>query len=409
MLRLFRSQSTCAVLMDFGLAREFHGPTSQTVTEVTTPGAIVGTPGYMAPEQFEGNQLSPATDVYALGVALYELVTGKHPFAANTPIRAAILRGKRPSPASSQQRGLPRRCDQVIFKCLEFNAEHRYQSAREVAEALRNREFFLLQKWFRVLTMIITVIALGGAIAWWKSSQVRPMTNSPARPIVAVLPFGNMGADKDFDFLRVALPDEIATTLSHVRSLSIRPFATTSKYLDPETDLQRAGREMHVNTIVTGHFLKAGDQLQITLEAIDVDTNQTVWRDTLNIADRNMIAMQEQVLSRIDNGLIPALGPAEGALELGSRPKSEEAYDLFLRSKAMPDDPFPNKEAIHMLERAVGLDPAYAPAWAALGQRYYFDSRYSDGGESAFGRSNFALERAKILDPDLISAAGYLV
>ena len=99
------------------------------------------------------------------------------------------------------------------------------------------------------------------------------MTNLPSRTILAVLPFGNMGADKDVDFLRLALPDEIATTLSHVRSLSIRPFATTSKYLGPDTDLQKAGREMRVNNIVTGHFLKAGDQLQVTLEAIDVDAN----------------------------------------------------------------------------------------------------------------------------------------
>jgi len=222
---------------------------------------------------------------------------------------------------------------------------------------------------------------------------------------VAVLPFGNMGTDKDVDFLRLALPDEIATTLSHVRSLSIRPFATTSKYLGPDTDLQRAGREMRVNNIVTGHFLKAGDQLQVTLEAIDVDTNQTVWRDTLNVAGQNMLAMREQVLTRIGNGLVPALRPAAGTSESGSQPKNEEAYDLFLRSTAVPHEPSANKEAIRMLERAVGLDPTYAPAWDGLGLRYYYDAVYSDGGEAAFDRSNAALERAKTLDRDLISAA----
>ena len=185
---------------------------------------------------------------------------------------------------------------------------------------------------------LVLVVALDGMIAWWKNRRVHSITNSPTRMIVAVLPFGNMGTDKDVDFLRLALPDEIATTLSHVRSLSIRPFATTSKYVGPDIDLQRAGREMGVNNIVTGHFFKAGDQLQVTLEAIDVDTNQTVWRDTLNVANQNMIAMREQVLTRIGSGLVPALRPSAGTSESGSQPKNEEAYDLFLRSTAVPHE-----------------------------------------------------------------------
>jgi tetratricopeptide (TPR) repeat protein len=160
---------------------------------------------------------------------------------------------------------------------------------------------------------------------------------------------------------------------------------------------------MRVSSIVTGHFLKAGDQLQVTLEAIDVDTNQAVWRDTLAVAGQNMIAMREQVLSRISTGLIPALRPTASSSETGSQPKSEEGYDLFLRSAAVSHDPLPNKEAIKMLERAVGLDPSYAPAWDALGQRYYYDAAYSDGGQAAFDRSSAAFERAKALDPNLIS------
>ena len=161
---------------------------------------------------------------------------------------------------------------------------------------------------------------------------------------------------------------------------------------------------MRVSDIVTGHFLKAGDQLQVTLEAIDVDTNQAVWRDTLSVGGQNMIAMREQVLSRISSGLVPALRPTASTSETASQPRSEEGYDLFLRSAAVPNDPLPNKEAIKMLERAVGLDPSYAPAWDALGQRYYYDALYSDGGEAAFARSNAALERAKVLDPNLVSA-----
>jgi len=210
-----------------------------------------------------------------------------------------------------------------------------------------------------------------------------------------------MGSDKDADFLRLALPDEIATALSYVRSLSIRPFATTSKYTAAGLDLQQVGREMHVTDIVTGHYMKEGAQLQITLEAVDVENNRTLWRDTLNVAAPDMIAMRTQITAKVREGLVPALGAGADSEETSTRPKNEEAYDLYLRSLALPHDPGPNKEAIAMLERAVGLDPTYAPAWANLGRRYYLDSQYGGGGEAMFQKSNTALERALALDPNL--------
>ena len=218
-----------------------------------------------------------------------------------------------------------------------------------------------------------------------------------------------MGADKDTDFLRLALPDEVATTLSYVRSLSIRPFATTSKYTAANLDLQQAGREMRVTDIVTGHYLKEGDQLQITLEAVDVENNRTRWRDTLNVAALDMISMRGQITAKVRQGLVPALGASTASAETGTRPRNEEAYDLYLRSVSVPHDPQPNKEAISMLERAVGLDSSYAPAWAALAFRYYYDSAYSNGGEAAFQRSNAALERAIAVDPNFAPAASALI
>ena len=190
------------------------------------------------------------------------------------------------------------------------------------------------------------------------------------------------------DFLRLALPDEIATTLSYVPSFSIRPFATTSKYNGPNLDLQQAGREMGVTSIVTGHYLTEGDQLEVTLEAVDVANNRSIWRDTISVAASDKIAMREQITSRVRQGLVPVLGGLSASGEAETRPKSEEAYDLYLRSIAVPHDVAPNKDAIAMLERAVGIDPSYAPVWEALGLRYYFDGAYGDGGEAhaqAFG------------------------
>jgi tetratricopeptide (TPR) repeat protein len=148
--------------------------------------------------------------------------------------------------------------------------------------------------------------------------------------------------------------------------------------------------------------------LQVTLEAVDVENNRTLWRDTLNVAALDMIAMRGQITAKVRQGLVPALG-ATSSGESGTRPKNEEAYDLYLRSVSVPHDAAPNKEAIAMLERSVGMDPSYAPAWDALGLRYYYDATYSNGGEQMFRRSTSAVERALALDPNLVDAADSLI
>ena len=133
-----RGGSQRAVLMDFGLARDMSGTSANAETALTAPGMCIGTPEYMAPEQFEGREASPATDIYALGIVLYEMLTGKHPFAASNAVGRAVLRSKKPEPASSIQRGVPHRWDVVIGKCLEYDPKRRYQSAKEMANALQS-------------------------------------------------------------------------------------------------------------------------------------------------------------------------------------------------------------------------------------------------------------------------------
>src|SRR6266581_2678196 len=166
---------------------------------------------------------------------------------------------------------------------------------------------------------------------------------------------------------------------------------------------------MGVTSIVTGHYLTEGNQLEVTLEAVDVANNRSVWRDTISVAALDKIAMRELITSRVRQGLVPVLGGSSASGEAETRPKSEEAYDLYLRSIAVPHDVTPNKDAISMLERAVGIDPSYAPAWEALGLRYYYDGSYGDGGEQMLKRSDSAYERAVALDPNLILAAAQLI
>ena len=217
-----RNGSTRAVLMDFGLAREYAGAANATSIDLTNPGAIVGTPDYMAPEQFEGGQVSPATDIYAFGVVLYQLLTGEHPFAAATPIAAAVQRARRLKPPSSIQPKLPRRWDAIVAKCLEFKAEDRFQSADEVERELKLLQLGSVQsivahatsffRKFRAISalklafaiLLACILIAGTALAVWRfyprkqpfaSTSIEQITDSGDISAMALSPDGKTLAE----------------------------------------------------------------------------------------------------------------------------------------------------------------------------------------------------------------------
>jgi len=223
-----------------------------------------------------------------------------------------------------------------------------------------------------------------------------------------VLPLQNLNNDPKSEFLRFALADEIANTLTYARTLEIRPSSTTRKYANGESDPAKIGRELRVGTVVTGHFLNENRKVMVTLEAVEVKDNKLIWTGTLTAGAENIIALQNQLEKKVRQELLPALGVGRALMDVSSTPASGEAYDLYLRSTSVGHEAGPNKDAIKMLERSVALDPKYAPAWEALGRRYYFDANYANGGAAQYEKSNDAYQKALSLEPGRVGAAGFL-
>ncbi len=323
---------------------------------------------------------------------------------------------------------LPPRLEDIINKALEKDRNLRYQSAAEMRTDLQrlkrdseshqspvatDSSSWYRKKWLPwVAAAVVGIVAATVTLTFLLRQSGHPSA-SPAGSIhpksIAVLPLQNMNGDANVEFLRFALADEIANTLTYTPSLDVRPSSVTQKYVGNYVDPQQAGKELRVADILAGHFLKQGDRLMITLEAIQVEGNRLLWQSNMNAPAQDLIGLQAQMAAKVRQELLPVLGAAAGFLDTGTRPKNAEAYDLYLHSLALPHDVEPNKAAIAVLEHVVEIDPSYAPAWEQLGLRCYYDADYSDGGQSMYKRSDQAYERAIALDPNRMVAAGQLI
>jgi len=434
---IFVTQSGQVKLLDFGLAkvlRDQPNESGEAVYEdtLTALGVVPGTAVYMSPEQARSEELDARSDLFSFGVVLYEMATGQKPFQGKNVVSMldAMLHQKPPAPHALCP-AIPAELEGIIGKSIEKDREKRYQSATQLKTDLQrlkresesglikiisdtslrlpSRSFQGPSPWQKYLliglaALLATLLAAVGA--WW--FKYRAAGGAAGKNTIAVLPLQNMSGDSSVDYLRFALADEMASVLTYSRTLDVRPTSITRKYVGSDLDPQNVGRALRVATVLSGHFLRQGDRTLVTLEGTDVRNDKLLWESSFSASSQDLIALQGQLATQLRQGLLPVLGAATGLLNTATQPKNQVAYDLFLRSLAMSHDPQPNKQAIAMLEQATSMDTSYAPAWEALGLRYYYDSDYSNGGDEAFQKSNRACEKALSLDPNRLLAAGQL-
>ena len=421
-------------ILDFGLAKLVRDEPAEVLSNMptdafalTAANTTLGTIGYMSPEQARGEEIDARTDLFSFGAVLYEMATGLRPFeGATAPLVYDAILHRPPSlpPAVNPELGA------IILKALEKNRDLRYQSAADIRADLRRLQRdtssgevpTAIQKRHGVVPKFAAGTAAIVAIAL--VVMLRPRTEPPAatapahtpppasrQMAVAVLPFSNLGGNRADDYLEYALPDELITLLSYSPSLAVRPFTITRKFGE-DADPQQTGRKLKVAEIVTGHFRTSGTRLDVTLEAIDVERNEIVWRDMVGAPSGDLIALRDQIANRVRLGLLPKL---RATTEQGraSRPKNDEAYSLFLRAAAESNDQEPNRKALPMLIEATRLDPDYAPAWVALARRHYiegeFGFREETSFQASFEASEAAARRALEIDPNLIAGSRMLV
>ena len=384
-------------IVDFGIAKladsSARASDAKTQTMGTMPGLVIGTAGYMSPEQASGRPVDYRSDQFALGLLIYEMATNQRPFDRPTAAQsiAAIIEAE-PAPLQSLNADVPPHLASIVSRCLAKDPSERYESTRDlardlksvtaethvgtvVAAAPRTRSGVL----FAALAAI--ALAAGGG-AWWFWSRAAPPPAKPPTPLLVVRPFTNLSADPSQGYFAAGITEEIRGRLSQISSLRL----LSRSALGPGADQQRAARELGVTQLVDGSVRVDGTKVRVTAELIDATTQQTLWSNQYDRELADVLAVQSDVALQVASALRASLSPSEQQ-RLGARVTgSAEAYDAYLKAQTTGIfDRAKDLAAIDLLRRALALDPSFAEARASLAFRlvtmgYYAEASNVDRG-----------------------------
>ncbi|MGB8543215.1 MAG: protein kinase [Candidatus Acidiferrales bacterium] len=353
---------------------------------LTSPGSSLGTVAYMSPEQARGEELDARSDLFSLGVVLYEMATGKLPFpgAASAVIFDGILHA---APASAKELNprLPLAMENILGKTLEKDPDLRYQHASDVRADLKrlSRDMETSRR---------TVVEKGAAHS---AAQV------PARQkSVAVLYFENQGGGKEDEYFRDGITEDIVTELSKIAQLEILPRSEMLVFRDKPVTALQVGQQLDAGYILEGSIRRAGNRVRITAQLIEVSTRHSVWAERYDRQLEDVFAIQEEIARSIAQALRITLTPQEEKTIARKPTENALAYDFYLRGRS-----YARREnvdyALQMFERAVELDPNFALAYAAIAHQCGLIYEIREQSPKWIERGLAACDRATALAPDL--------
>jgi eukaryotic-like serine/threonine-protein kinase len=423
-------------VMDFGLARVVASPAEashiETTTRLTIAGSTVGTVAYMSPEQARGGAVDARSDLFSLGVLLYEMLAGRRPFDGASPADTlSALLTREPTPLARVRPEVPDALQRIVEKALRKRADERYQTAGDLLVDLRDvgRAPFdapapmapaasvlrtASSRWVWIAAVVVVVAAVVSG-AWRFLGGRTPAAAVPVITSIAVLPLDNLSADPSQDYFADGMTEALTTALARIKSLRVLSRTSTLRYRDAKPSMPEIASALNADALVEGSVLRDGDRVRITAQLIHGPTDRHLWADSYDGDLHDVLGLQRRVAEAIAREVRATVVPDDAAAARPKRPINVRAQDLYLRGRyqfymftSMSRRDTDLSDAIASYEHALEIDPTFAEAWAALAQARHWMAGRDTNWASWFDASREAALRALAIDDGVAHAHGAL-
>ena len=383
-------------ILDFGLAKLVEKEESSQITNLPTagtePGVVLGTVGYMSPEQARARPADPRSDIFSFGAILYEMLSGNRAFhgASVADTMGAILM-KEPPELSQTNREVSPGLERVVRHCLEKDPEQRFHSAHDLAfdlealsdvsppasgeQAVGRKPGWRPRPALGLAGVVMAALLVVVAVLLWRARGGKsrsPSGSALDRKSVAVLPFQNLSPDPENAFFADGMTEDILTQLAKIRDIKVISHSSVMRYKGTQKPIQTIASELGVATVLEGSVRRAGNQVRIVGQLIDARSDEHLWAETYDRELKDVFAIQSEVAQRIAAALKATLSPAEKKRIEQSPTQDLAAYDLYLKGRELYNRyrKADNEAAIELFQKALELDPTFALGYAGLGDAY---------------------------------------